>query len=229
MRQLDLWRLLVRPVPALLTAGAVAMVAAGVGAAALLTRAAPKAAAPLDPAAIAALQNAAFTQAEAQPGLAPPQSVPVKLQRGETLEGAVRRAGVGPAEAQLAVEMLSKAMDTVHLKAGMLIQTAITQPRAGEAKNSWLTGTAAWNFVAVSQYLLGVRPDFDGLRVAPVIAKEVPSFTVTRKCRGAEYVIHVKNSGSGGPARLVVDGKAIAGDLVPYAAPGATVTIHCEV
>jgi murein DD-endopeptidase MepM/ murein hydrolase activator NlpD len=134
MRQLDLWRLLVRPVPALLTAGAVAMVAAGVGAAALLTRAAPKAAAPLDPAAIAALQNAAFTQAEAQPGLAPPQSVPVKLQRGETLEGAVRRAGVGPAEAQLAVEMLSKAMDTVHLKAGMLIQTAITQPRAGEAK-----------------------------------------------------------------------------------------------
>ena len=58
--------------------------------------------------------------------------------------------------------------------------------RHGEAKNSWLTGTAAWNFVAVSQYLLGVRPDFEGLRVAPVIGREVASFTVTRKCRGAD-------------------------------------------
>jgi cellobiose phosphorylase len=102
-------------------------------------------------------------------------------------------------------------------------------PRAGEAKNSWLTGTAAWNFVAVSQYLLGVRPDFEGLRVAPVIGAEIPSFTMTRKCRGATYVIQVKNSGSGGPPRLRVDGAAIAGDIVPYAAPGSTVSIDCEV
>jgi cellobiose phosphorylase len=102
-------------------------------------------------------------------------------------------------------------------------------PRPGEAKNSWLTGTAAWNFVAVTQHLLGVRPDFEGLRVAPVIGKEVPSFTVTRKCRGATYLIRVKNSGSGGAAKLTVDGQAIAGDLVPYAAAGATVTIDCEV
>ncbi len=102
-------------------------------------------------------------------------------------------------------------------------------PRPGEAKNSWLTGTAAWNFVAVSQYLLGVRPDFEGLRVAPVIGKEVASFTVTRKCRGATYLINVKNSGSGGAAKLRVDGAAIEGDLVPYAAPGATVNVDCEV
>jgi cellobiose phosphorylase len=102
-------------------------------------------------------------------------------------------------------------------------------PRAGEAKNSWLTGTAAWNFVAVTQHLLGVRPDFEGLRVAPVIGKEVPTFTVTRKCRGATYVIRVKNSGSGGPPRLKVDGAAVTGDLVPYAAAGATVMIDCEV
>ncbi|THD62170.1 M23 family metallopeptidase [Phenylobacterium sp.] len=134
MRQLDLRRLLIRPVPALLTAGAAVMIAAGVGAGALLTHGAPKAPPPLDPTAVAALQNAAFTRAQVQPGLAAPQNVPVKLQRGETLEGAVRRAGVGPAEAQLAVEMLSKAMDTVHLKAGMLIQTAIAQPSAGDAK-----------------------------------------------------------------------------------------------
>ena len=73
--------------------------------------------------------------------------------------------------------------------------------RHGEAKNSWLTGTAAWNFVAISQYLLGVRPDFDGLRVHPCLGAEVGKFTVTRKCRGAEYRIHVKNSGKGGAAQ----------------------------
>ena len=79
--------------------------------------------------------------------------------------------------------------------------------RHGEAKNSWLTGTAAWNFVAISHYLLGVRPDYDGLRVHPCIGGEVGKFTVTRKCRGAEYRIHVKNSGKGGAPKLTVDGK----------------------
>src|SRR5206468_2658152 len=69
---------------------------------------------PLDPAAIAALQSTAFTLAEARPGFARPQSVPVKVQPGETLERAVLRAGVAPAEARLAVEMLGHAMDTVH-------------------------------------------------------------------------------------------------------------------
>src|SRR6478609_8283035 len=101
--------------------------------------------------------------------------------------------------------------------------------RHGEAKNSWLTGTAAWNFVAVSQYLLGVRPDWDGLRVRPCIGKEVPAFTVTRKCRGATYKISVKNSGKGGAPKLTVDGKPVAGDLVPYAKPGSTVIVECEV
>src|SRR4051812_39283117 len=62
--------------------------------------------APLSAAAVTALQTAAFTQAEARPGLTLPQSVPVRVERGETLERAVARAGVGPAEAHLAVEML---------------------------------------------------------------------------------------------------------------------------
>ena len=87
----------------------------------------------LDAATISALQHKAFTQAEAQPGFSAPQTVPVKLQRGETLEGAVQRAGVAPAEAQRAVEMLSHAMDTVHIKAGLLIQAAIAQPRVASA------------------------------------------------------------------------------------------------
>ena len=101
--------------------------------------------------------------------------------------------------------------------------------RHGEAKNSWLTGTAAWNFVAISQYMLGIRPDYDGLRVHPVIGPEIPAFTVTRRCRGAVYRIRVTNRGTGGAPRLSVDGRAIAGDLVPYAPAGGSVAVDCEV
>jgi cellobiose phosphorylase len=100
--------------------------------------------------------------------------------------------------------------------------------RHGEAKNSWLTGTAAWNFVAVSQHILGVRPEIEGLRVSPCIGAEVPAFTVVRKCRGAEYRIAVKNRATGRPATLVVDGKPLPGTLVPYASPGKVVTVDCE-
>jgi cellobiose phosphorylase len=101
--------------------------------------------------------------------------------------------------------------------------------RHGEAKNSWLTGTAAWNFVAISQHILGVKPELEGLRVAPCLGAEVPSFTVVRKCRGAEYRITVSNEATGRPARLVVDGQPIDGTLVPYAPAGKVVTITCEV
>jgi len=100
-------------------------------------------------------------------------------------------------------------------------------PRHGEAKNSWLTGTAAWNFVAISQYMLGIRPDYEGLRVQPCIGKEVPAFTVTRKCRGATYKISVK-TGKGGTPTLKVDGKVVTGNLVPYAPSGATVSVEYE-
>jgi cellobiose phosphorylase len=100
--------------------------------------------------------------------------------------------------------------------------------RHGEAKNSWLTGTAAWNFVAASQYLLGVRPEFDGLSVKPCIGTEIPEFTVTRKCRGATYNIKVKNVRGNGDVKLTVNGKAIAGNLVPYAKAGEVVNVDCE-
>jgi cellobiose phosphorylase len=102
--------------------------------------------------------------------------------------------------------------------------------RHGEAKNSWLTGTAAWNFVAISQHMLGIRPDYDGLRVQPCIGKEIRGFTVTRRCRGAEYQIRVKNSHAGAvAARLSIGGNPVKGNLVPYAPAGATVVIDCEV
>jgi hypothetical protein len=72
--------------------------------------------------------------------------------------------------------------------------------RAGEAKNSWLTGMVAWSFVAFSQYLLEVRPDYAALVVDPQIGLDVPSVTVTRAARGATYVVRVTNSGIPGLA-----------------------------
>jgi cellobiose phosphorylase len=68
-------------------------------------------------------------------------------------------------------------------------------PRHGEAKNAWLTGTAAWTFVAASQHLLGVRPDYEGLVVSPALPTEVGDFEIERRFRGATYLISVKNQG----------------------------------
>jgi cellobiose phosphorylase len=101
-------------------------------------------------------------------------------------------------------------------------------PRHGEAKNAWLTGTAAWNFVAVSQHLLGVKPEYDGLSVRPCLGKEIAEFSVERRCRGATYRIKVKNGDRGGKVSLKVDGKPISGHIVPYAKKGAVVEIECE-
>src|SRR5215216_5841567 len=65
-------------------------------------------------------------------------------------------------------------------------------PTHGEAKNSWLTGTAAWNFVALTQWILGIRPDHDGLRIDPCLPTDWEGFTATRRFRGAEYEIKVR-------------------------------------
>ena len=85
----------------------------------------------------------------------------------------------------------------------------------GEAKNSWLTGTAAWNFVAISQWILGIRPTLDGLQIAPVIPKAWPGFTATRQFRGRTLHITVERGGSGNTVSLTVDGRAIDGNIVP--------------
>jgi cellobiose phosphorylase len=87
----------------------------------------------------------------------------------------------------------------------------------GQAKNSWLTGTASWNFVAISQYILGVRPEFDGLVVNPCIPPTWKSFTVRRVFRGATYLISVKNPNAveKGVAKMTVDGREVKGNKVP--------------
>jgi cellobiose phosphorylase len=100
---------------------------------------------------------------------------------------------------------------------------------SGQAKNSWLTGSAAWNYVAMTHYMLGVRPEHNGLRVAPTIACEIGSFQVTRHCRGADYKIVVTCVKDERGPEVVVDGLGLKTDLVPYAAPGSRVTVECFV
>lgn len=89
-------------------------------------------------------------------------------------------------------------------------------PKHGEAKNSWLTGTAAWTFVNVSQYILGIRPSFEGLEVDPCIPADMDGFTVTRKYRNATYHIHVSNPHhvEKGITSMTVNGVSIEGNLV---------------
>jgi len=93
-------------------------------------------------------------------------------------------------------------------------------PTPGEAKNSWLTGTAAWNYVAITQWILGIRPTFDGLEVTPVIPSAWSGFEAVRSYRGVCYVIHVERIGPGNNIRLEVDGKAVEGTIVPIPPAG---------
>lgn len=95
-------------------------------------------------------------------------------------------------------------------------------PSHGEAKNSWLTGTAAWNYVAVTQWILGLRPTYTGLQVAPVIPRDWPSFEVVRLFRGVTYRIQVKREGSGNSVSLTANGQPISGDIIPLPPLGQT-------
>ena len=94
--------------------------------------------------------------------------------------------------------------------------------KPGEAKNSWLTGTAAWNFYAISQYILGIRPAYGGLLIDPCIPKEWKGYKVSRKFRGAHFEIEVRNPGgvSKGVKKLTVNGKALDTNLIPTMSPG---------
>ena len=94
--------------------------------------------------------------------------------------------------------------------------------RFGEAKNSWLTGTASWNFVAISQYILGIKPEFDGLMIDPAIPTTWDGYKVTREFRGDIFEIEIKNPNhvSCGVAKMVVDGKEIMGNVIPVFGDG---------
>jgi cellobiose phosphorylase len=95
-------------------------------------------------------------------------------------------------------------------------------PTHGEAKNSWLTGTAAWNYVAITQWILGIRPTYTGLQIAPVIPSDWPGFKATRVFRGVTYHISVERAGKGNTVSLTADGRPVEGDIVPSPSAGQT-------
>jgi cellobiose phosphorylase len=94
--------------------------------------------------------------------------------------------------------------------------------KPGEAKNSWLTGTASWNFYAVTQYMLGIRPEYDGLLIDPCIPTDWKGFKATRKFRGATYQIEVVNPDrkSKGIKDVTVDGLPHKSNLIPVFGDG---------
>ena len=90
-------------------------------------------------------------------------------------------------------------------------------PTFGEGKNSWLTGTAAWTFMNVSQYILGIRPTLEGLAIDPCLPSSIKGFTCERLYRGVRYHITVQRADgvSKGVRSVVVDGKSIDGNVIP--------------
>ena len=92
--------------------------------------------------------------------------------------------------------------------------------RPGEGKNSWLTGTAAWMWYTVSEYILGIKPHYDGLFIDPCLPDTAGNYEVTRRFRDATYHITVHPNGQQkGVRQLTLDGKSLSGSLVPYS-PG---------
>ncbi len=102
----------------------------------------------------------------------------------------------------------------------------------GQAKNSWLTGTAAWNLVAITQYIIGVQPDFDGLRINPCLPAEFKEITVTRRFRGIHHRIRINNQGTGN-YRLRCNGEEIAGNMIPFGKytpnPDGVIEVECTI
>ena len=100
--------------------------------------------------------------------------------------------------------------------------------RPGEGKNSWLTGTAAWMWYTVSEFILGIKPDYEGLLIDPCLPSTAKEYEVVRKFRGGEYHIVIKNPDGKekGVSRITVDGKLISGTIVPCS-PGKH-EVHVE-
>lgn len=97
-------------------------------------------------------------------------------------------------------------------------------PRYGEAKNSWLTGTASWMMAAASQAILGIRPDYDGLRVEPCLPKKMQSLKIVRSFRGTEYRIEIDHRGRGG-RKIFANGDLVSGAIRPN---GKTIDVRVE-
>jgi cellobiose phosphorylase len=95
--------------------------------------------------------------------------------------------------------------------------------RPGEAKNSWLTGTAAWNWYAVTQFILGIKPDYNGILIDPCIPSTMSEYTVTRRFRGAKYTITILNPDGvcRGIKSINLNGQPLSGNIIPTQREGS--------
>ena len=103
-------------------------------------------------------------------------------------------------------------------------------PTFGEGKNSWLTGTAAWSFVSISQAILGVKPDYEGLLLEPCVPADMKSYRISRRFRGATYNISVENpnGAESGVKAVSVNGVKQESALIPVFPAGSTVDVRIE-
>ena len=113
-----------------------------------------------------------------------------------------------------------------YVYAQMIAGKAAATP--GEAKNSWLTGSAAWNFVAITQWILGIRPEHEGLRIDPCLPSDWEGYEAVRRFRGATYRISVRKPVgiTGRITALLVDGRQIDGTIVAPAPEGSDVRVE---
>lgn len=109
--------------------------------------------------------------------------------------------------------------------------TSPDHPTFGQASHSWLTGSAVWMLRDITEHILGIQPDYEGLRIQPCVPAGWKEYRVQRKFRGAQYDIRVAiPEGRGGTVkRMVVDGAALSGPVLPLAEPGSTVQVEVEV
>jgi len=98
--------------------------------------------------------------------------------------------------------------------------------KPGEGKNSWLTGTAAWMWYTVSEFILGIKPDYEGLRIDPCLPETAQDYTVSRRFREADYEITIHPNGAQkGVKSIILDGQPIEGNVIPYSAGRHTVEV----
>jgi cellobiose phosphorylase len=146
---------------------------------------------------------------------------------------AAAKLGLGDLAYRLYRQILPLArrdMDTLKTEPYVYSQNvaAPEHPEYGRARNSWLTGTASWAYVAATQWILGIRPTFEGLKIAPCIPESWGGFKAKRVFRGVTYNITVKRVGKGNRVSLKVDGKPAPGDVVLFPPSGVT-SVNVEV
>ncbi|MFA6938552.1 MAG: glycosyl hydrolase family 65 protein, partial [Treponema sp.] len=94
---------------------------------------------------------------------------------------------------------------------------SIFSPRAGNTRTSWLSGAATWSYYSLTQYILGIRPQYEGMMIDPCVPDSWDGFKVQRRFRGKKLNIEVKNLSHvcKGIAELSLNGEKLTGNVIP--------------